>query len=105
VSAPLDFAAIAGQFEAALPAHEITLTITHNQHRCYYESVRDYLTSPHSQIEPSDFIDREDYDRCLAGDELWEICWYPNTPVGSNSAYGSTLAIALAVAEREGATS
>lgn len=102
---PDDFAALASQFAAALPVHSVTLHIVHNQHRSYYQSARDYLLTPHGrEADPGDFVDADDYERCLAGDELWEIQWYPNTPIGFVCVFGSTLARAMAAAAREGLT-
>jgi hypothetical protein len=73
-----------------LPKHKAGLFLTHNEHKDYYETVEQYMESAFG-IDKKDFISPEDYQKCIDTDELWELQWYPNTPVGFYVVYGSTL--------------
>lgn len=76
-----------------LPAH-INLTIEHNPHAVNHETVRDYLVR-------CEGIPLEDLDACEAAGEIWEIQWYPRTPIGFNRVWGYSLARALELANAE----
>jgi hypothetical protein len=75
-----------------LPAHKCSLTITHNAHKDYYDSLPGYLEGSLKDIDPSDL--REIFDT----GELWEIQWHPDTPVGFCKVYAPTLERALELA-------
>lgn len=81
------------KFLALLPAHKCELIITHNGHRNSYVSVAEYVARNDG---PENFVSQEDYELAIKGDELWEIQWYPETPIGSYIVYGTTLENALA---------
>ena len=53
------------------------LFITHNGHHTNYESVKDYLDC-NDRIE----ITPEDREECIRLNEIWELQWYPETPIG-----------------------
>jgi hypothetical protein len=88
-----------------LPKYDVTLHITHNEHKSYYESATQYLNRPEGVgiggFRPDEWTSREDFDAAIAQDSIWEIQWYPNTPVGFCSAYGSTFENALLVANTD----
>lgn len=73
------------------PRHEASLTLTHNPHRDYYETVEQYSENP--WMEES-WIDGEK-DKAIATKEIWTLQWYPDTPVGSYHIAGSTLDVVL----------
>ena len=77
---------IVRDFLALLPRHKCGLFITHNEHRDYYQTVAQFLEDrePHED----EIIDRA---ALLAGDELWQFQWYPDTPIGSYTLYAPTL--------------
>lgn len=79
------------------PKH-INLTIEHNPQTINYETVAEYLESP--QATP-DFENEESKNRAIATNELWEMHWYPNTPVGFNKIGAPTLEELFAYAEKE----
>lgn len=58
------------------PKHKCGLFLTHNEHKDYYQTVVQRLETS----EP-DFVD-DDKQKCIETDELWELQWYPNTPIG-----------------------
>jgi hypothetical protein len=88
-----------------LPAYKVTLHITHNEHKSYYESAEDYLSRPEGigagGFHPDEWVSKADFDTAISADSIWEIQWYPNNPGGSCTAYGSTLENALTAANKE----
>ena len=78
----------------ALPAHAVSLHIDHNDHKASYASVEDQLW--HLQDKPDEWLSQEDRAAAIDSDELWQIQWYPFTPIGFQRVFGSTLAAALA---------
>ncbi len=82
---------LAGMIINALPArHGFGLSLRHNPHFGYHESVGEYLNS-HDGYEQSEWISEQDYQKSLATGELWELIWYPDSPVGSYTIRGATL--------------
>ena len=81
-----------------LPKHKASLSMTHNDHKDYYLTVADLLKENHPSIDAEYFVSDEDMQKCIDTDELWEIQWYPNTPIGFYKVCGSTLEIVLSKA-------
>jgi len=79
-----------------LPRHKASLSINHNDHKDYYMTVADLMTSEHPSLDKDYFVSDEDLQVCIDTNELWEIQWYPDTPVGFYKVCGSTLEIILA---------
>ena len=77
-----------------LPKHKAGLYITHNQHKDYYETVEQHVLE-YISMDKDDFVSPEDYQKCIDTDELWELQWYPETPVGFHKVCGSTLEVVL----------
>ncbi len=69
-----------------LPEHKCGLYISHNPHKYYYETVEQYFKD-----YSSDFISTEQQKLSIQTDELWEIRWYPDTPVGSYRVHAASL--------------
>lgn len=61
--------------------------LTHNQHKDYYETVEQYLDNP--WMKDLD-IDEETRLRMIDSDEVWELQWYPDTPVGFYKVVGAS---------------
>jgi hypothetical protein len=80
-----------------LPQHKCSLTIEHNPHRDYYESITDYINRDEDRF---DWETPEDRQTAIDTDELWIMQWYPNTPVGFNAVAAPTLEKLLAWALR-----
>lgn len=57
------------------PKH-IQMFITHNEHHTNYETVKQYL----DRAEHID-ISEKDKKKCIRLGEIWEVQWYPNTPI------------------------
>jgi hypothetical protein len=73
------------------PQHKASMHITHNQHKAYYQDIESYVAEEHLQIDSDDWATPTSRERCIANDDIWELQWYPNTPVGFNKVYGATL--------------
>ena len=74
----------------------ISHTIFHNEHSCSYMGVEEYL-----QFVEADISD-EDRAECIRTGEVWELVWYPDTPVGHHRVIGLTLEKVLVAANRAG---
>lgn len=73
-----------------LPEH-YSLNISHNEHRSLYERLEDYIEQDHLE----GCLDDKEKQECVENDSLWEIQWYPITPVSFYKVAASTLEKAL----------
>lgn len=71
-------------FEELFPVHKCSLTLAHNDHLDYYESVEEFY-------DKGDFESEEDFKKCVNTNNVWRLHWYPDTPVGFFSICGSSL--------------
>lgn len=62
-----------------LPPHKATLHLDHNQHKAYYDLIEDYIQN---EEERFNFRSPEERQACIDTNEIWELQWYPDTPVG-----------------------
>lgn len=76
------------QLQCSLPAHKCSLSITHNQHKDYYESLEAYLKDNDGC---KGWQDERARLRAISTNEIWEMQWYPHTPIGSHKIYAPTL--------------
>jgi hypothetical protein len=70
-----------------LPAHKCGLYLEHNAHKDLYQSVAEYIKDDDLTNWPSE-AERE---KAIDTDELWEIRWYPETPISFCVATAATL--------------
>lgn len=70
----------------------IAHSIHHNDHKTIYKPIAQYIADLRYDDEDIAPGERE---RILELDEIWEIHWFPDTPVGSCVAVASTLEKAL----------
>lgn len=82
--------------EPRWPRHAASLHITHNQHKAYYETVEQALES--GTYDREGFPDEDEIRVAIAADSVWEVQWYPVTPVGFCRVYAATFARALEIA-------
>lgn len=75
--------------EEIFPKHEASLHITHNQHKAYYEPIEQYIAD--QNISDDEWATPTSKDRAIKTNSIWEVQWYPNTPVGFCIIYGATL--------------
>lgn len=79
------------KFEGKIPSH-MSCEITHNEHKNYYNTIKEYLDSlKNGERPPLNELSDEEYHRCIKTDELWQIRWHPITPISSNVVYAPTL--------------
>lgn len=84
-------------FESKLPKHKCALSITHNEHKSYYESIQDYV-----EEERFRWVSEGEKRKAIATNEIWEIQWYPDTPIGFICVAAASLDVLLeAVATKE----
>lgn len=76
-----------------LPKH-IHLAISHNAHAMNYETVEQYLMDD----DHIDFRSAESRQQCIDQNEIWEVQWYPSTPIGFYCVGAPTLGEALDLA-------
>lgn len=62
-----------------LPKH-VALDLSHNPHALEYVSVRQYIER-HEDRGP-DWVSDAEREAAIAANEMWEVRWYPDTPVG-----------------------
>lgn len=89
-----------------LPRH-VSIHIHHDPHKGSYESVQQYLRGkdhvnegPSDGFDESEWLSRDDFKASVSEDSLWEIQWYPNSPVGFCTVYGSTFENAVICANQ-----
>lgn len=78
-----------------LPKHKATLYLTHNEHKSDYQSVKQRIEHEHFSLDDDCFVSDEDKQKCIDTDELWELQWYPDTPIGFYKVCGSSLQVVL----------
>jgi hypothetical protein len=75
-----------------LPKHKCSLHLTHNQHKDYYETLERWLDSREGTDQAEfDWVSPEEREKAIREDSVWELQWYPDTPVGSYSIAASSL--------------
>jgi len=79
-----------------LPAHKCGLSLLHNEHKAFYESVSGYHI-------PGYFVSNEEWVKAQEANTVWEVQWYPQTPVHFERVAASSLeALELYFASRRG---
>ncbi len=89
---PMEFQAMPtceiAAFRALLPKHDCSLTLEHNPQKAFYQTVALYVENI---AGPSPFVSAEEEAAALQSGELWDLQWYPDTPVGSCRLLASSL--------------
>lgn len=70
------------------PPHEGGLIVWHNEHKSVYERIEDYADE---ERQADSWISPEEKAKAIAEDSVWEVQWYPVTPVGFYHVSASTL--------------
>lgn len=70
----------------------LSMTLTHNQHKVFRQTIADYLDC--NQI--GDWVSEQERQRAIETDELWELHWYPDNPVSFFHLKASTFAALMA---------
>jgi hypothetical protein len=70
-----------------LPKHAAALFLTHNDHKSVYESVEDHF----GHLDDGGWVSPEERLKAIELDSVWELQWYPDTPIGSYYVAASSL--------------
>lgn len=79
-----------------LPAHKCGLYLTHNEHRDYYETLSEFISTRDGLAD--DFESQAQRELAIQTGECWVLQWYPDTPVGFNRVAAPTLEDVLRLA-------
>ena len=83
-----------------LPRHACSLQITHNQHLDYYETVQQRLDDLNARECPPCWESDDEKQKAIDAGELWELHWYPDTPVGFYQICAASLGSLLSYASK-----
>ena len=72
--------------EDLFPPHKCGAYLTHNAYKDYYESIESAVADM-----GDGWVSPEEREKALATGEIWEMQWYPNTPVGFYKKVASSL--------------
>lgn len=67
-----------------MPPHKASAHITHNQHLSYYETVVQREENDADWFKGA-WVSDESRAYAIEHNELWEMQWYPETPIGFNN--------------------
>lgn len=82
-----------------LRGQHASLHLTFNdEHACNYETAAEYFASEPQQ--DTGWISPEEREKAIAGNSVWTLQWYPDTPIGSHVLRASTAAAVLAAAAK-----
>ena len=80
------------------PEHKCGMYIHHNAHKDYYETVEKAIGDDHSTYPRDCFENEEAIAECIKTGDVWEVHWYPETPIGFIHVFAPTLEDALRLA-------
>lgn len=66
----------------SLPRHAASLTITHNDHKDGYRTAAQQFAEWEEAGHTPNMRDGDWKERMIEADEIWEVQWYANSPVG-----------------------
>jgi len=84
-----------------MPAHEASAHITHNQHKNYYYTIAEYEQNNEDWFKNA-WVSEESRAYAIANNELWEMQWYPHTPIGFNNLCAGRWSDIVEYLKREG---
>lgn len=82
-----------------IPPHAGGISISHNDCHGVYQTVAQEFSHSDDYYRDDCFLPG-DKEVCADTESLWIIQWYPNTPVGHFTAFGSTLENALTMMQK-----
>lgn len=96
---------LAARQPITFPAHAASLSLTHNEHKDYYETVEKWEAGLKAAANadgagPVEFgwVSVEQRQKAIETDSVWVLHWYPHTPVGFNRLFACDLDVLLAAA-------
>jgi hypothetical protein len=101
---PVSVEEAATMLRSLLDGEFTLLTIGFNDlHACNYQTAKQWSESmgePDGGLQTyndlADWVSPEEREKALANNSVWSIQWYPNTPVGFNDLYASSLPALIA---------
>jgi hypothetical protein len=79
------------------PRH-LTLTLSHNDHKSNYMSVA--LHCECLQVSAADWVSEGQQRKAYETGEIWDLQWYPDTPVGFCRKLAADIDVLMEWAER-----
>lgn len=64
------------------PPHKASLTLTHNDHKCNYETVEESIQRGSFGYKANCWVSAEQMQKAIETNDCWMLQWYPDTPVG-----------------------
>ena len=91
---------------AWLPPHKAGLILRHNDHLNVYETAEDVILQDEANHGPhgADFVSPEQRQKAIETNEIWELHWYPDTPVGFYRLRAAELSALIAAVQEENDT-
>lgn len=83
------------------PKHKAGLTLTHNEHLNYYETFEEHLLADMRKYESIVWVSIAERKKAIDTNEVWELHWYPDTPIGACMMQASSLTALLEWIENE----
>ena len=80
--------------EAFLPPHKGGLILSHNPHKIVRETIEKYEVGISDDEEPN-WVSTRERDKALKTDTMWELHWYPETPISFRVLYACSLTALL----------
>jgi len=80
------------------PKHDISLSLTHNEYKGYYETIEHAVGSTYCK---DDWISHEQFQKSIDTGEVWELIWYPDTPIGSYRCIAADLDVLMEYVNKE----
>ena len=87
-----------------LPRHEVSLTLTHNNHKNYYMTVAQAIEADDLGYRKDSWVSPEQRAKAIETNECWSLQWYPSSPVSFYVLSAADLDVLLAAANAFDAT-
>lgn len=78
--------------ESLFPKHAAGIALTHNDHKLAYQTAHESICENEGRECHPDWENPEMRQKAIDTDEIWELHWYPDTPVGFFRIAAPTLA-------------
>lgn len=78
-----------------MPEHKAGLFLAHDEHKLFYQDAAEWIDEQGSIVWAAE----GERERAIETDSVWDLQWYPDTPVGSYRVLGATLDAVLEVAK------
>ena len=73
--------------------------LTVNEHTVNYENIEEYLYRLNDRFPGDNEISKDDFERFVKKGFVYELHFYPDTPIGSYCVYGTSLSEVIEKAE------